>query len=102
MSAPAAIEPFPWRQVMAFGLGRLRWPPEAFWAATPLEVLAASEAFLPRQGVEAPSRSVLAALMQAHPDRASAFPPDPKTTERLQPWLTRALPPGSTSAICAR
>jgi uncharacterized phage protein (TIGR02216 family) len=68
VSAPAAIEPFPWRAVMAFGLGRLRWPPEAFWAATPLEILAASEAFLPQQGVETPSRSALAALMQAHPD----------------------------------
>lgn len=77
MSAPAA-EPFPWRQVLAFGLGRLRWPPEAFWAATPLEILAASEAFRPPQGVEAPSRSLLAALMRAHPDPADAHPPDPE------------------------
>lgn len=78
MTAPAASESFPWREVMAFGLGRLRWPTEAFWAATPLEILAASEAFLPPQGVEAPSRSALAALMQAHPDPAGAFPPDPE------------------------
>jgi uncharacterized phage protein (TIGR02216 family) len=77
VSAPAAA-PFPWREVLAFGLGRLRWPPEAFWAATPLEILAASEAFRPPQAVEAPSRSVLAALMLAHPDRANARPPDPE------------------------
>ena len=40
MSAPAAV-PFPWREVMAFGLGRLRWAPDAFWAASPREIIAA-------------------------------------------------------------
>lgn len=53
---------------MAFGLGRLRWTPEAFWAASPRELLAAIEAYRPLQAAEAPSRSSLSALMQAHPD----------------------------------
>ncbi|WP_281270124.1 phage tail assembly chaperone [Bosea caraganae] len=67
MSASAAA--FPWREVMAFGLGRLRWPPEQFWAATPREIAAALQAFQPQAGAEAPSRSALAGLMAAHPDR---------------------------------
>ena len=53
---------------MAFGLGRLRWTPEAFWAASPREILAAIEAFRPLQMGEAPSRATLDALMRAHPD----------------------------------
>jgi len=56
---------------MAFGLGRLRWPPDAFWAASPREIFAAIEAHRPSQTVEAPSRSTLWALMQAHPDLVS-------------------------------
>jgi uncharacterized phage protein (TIGR02216 family) len=55
---------------MAFGIGRLRWPPEIFWAASPRELMAASEAFaLPTAG-GAPSRAQLEALMRAHPDRS--------------------------------
>lgn len=53
---------------MAFGLGRLRWPPEQFWEATPREIAAALQAFQPQAGAEAPSRSALAELMAAHPD----------------------------------
>lgn len=53
---------------MAFGLGRLRWSPEQFWAATPREIAAALQAFEPRAGVEAPSRNLVAELMAAHPD----------------------------------
>lgn len=56
---------------MAFGLGRLRWTPEAFWAASPREVLAAIEAHLPPQAGEAPPRATLDALMSAHPDSVS-------------------------------
>jgi len=59
---------------MAFGLGRLRWPPEAFWAASPREILAASEAFRPLSSEEAPARSVLDALIRAHPDRPRERP----------------------------
>ena len=56
---------------MAFGLGRLRWTPAAFWAATPREILAAIEAYRPLQEGEAPARTTLDALMQAHPDLVS-------------------------------
>jgi uncharacterized phage protein (TIGR02216 family) len=56
---------------MAFGLGRLRWTPDAFWAASPHEILAAIEAHHPPQAVEAPSRVTLDALMRVHPDRIS-------------------------------
>ena len=44
MNGPAA-SPFPWRAVMALGLGRLAWPPDTFWSATPCEILAAAGAF---------------------------------------------------------
>jgi len=54
---------------MAFGLGRLHWPPEAFWAASPREILAAIEAHRPPRAGEAPSRLTLDELMRAHPDR---------------------------------
>ena len=70
MSAPAAT-PFPWREVMAFGLGRLRWTPDAFWAASPREILAAIEAHRPPRMGEAPPRATLDALMRAHPDTVS-------------------------------
>ena len=53
---------------MAFGLGRLCWAPEAFWAASPREILAALEAHRPHHAVEAPARAALDALMRAHPD----------------------------------
>jgi uncharacterized phage protein (TIGR02216 family) len=66
LNEPAA--PFPWREVMAFGLGRLRWPPGQFWAATPREIAAALQAFQPQAAAEAPPRSALAGLMAAHPD----------------------------------
>jgi uncharacterized phage protein (TIGR02216 family) len=53
---------------MAFGLGRLRWTPEAFWAATPREIAAALNAHQ-RAGSPGPTdRAALAALIAAHPD----------------------------------
>ncbi|MFC5419658.1 phage tail assembly chaperone [Bosea eneae] len=70
MSAPAAAA-FPWREVMAFGLGRLCWAPDAFWSATPHEILAAIESHRAPPAGEAPSRTTLDALMRAHPDPAS-------------------------------
>ena len=60
-------KPFPWDEVMAFGLGRLRLAPQAFWAMTPRELAAAMSAFaLP---ISAPERSALAELMHRFPDR---------------------------------
>lgn len=64
MSAPAA---FPWQEAMAFGLGRLGWPPDRFWAATPRELAAAMRAFRPAAAA-APDRSALDALLAAFPD----------------------------------
>jgi len=52
---------------MAFGLGRLRWPPAQFWAATPREIAAAIRAHRPEQG-GVTDRAGLAALMAAFPD----------------------------------
>lgn len=57
---------------MAFGLGRLGWPPDAFWAATPCEILAAAEAFGAAETTAPPGRSDLDRLMQAYPDRQAA------------------------------
>ncbi|MCZ8042548.1 MAG: phage tail assembly chaperone [Beijerinckiaceae bacterium] len=65
---PAAV-PFPWGEVMAFGLGRLGWPPAVFWAASPREIAAALQAHRPAGLGQAPGRSVIEALMAAHPDR---------------------------------
>ena len=66
MNAPAA-KAFPWREVMAFGLGHLGWTPAAFWAATPREIAAALRAHR-RSSPNAPERAALARLMAAHPD----------------------------------
>ena len=53
---------------MAFGLGRLAWPPDRFWAATPREVAAALRAHQDPSRGTAPERPALAALMDAFPD----------------------------------
>lgn len=53
---------------MAFGLGRLGWAPETFWAATPREIGAALRAHQAGQPSAAPGRDALRALMAAHPD----------------------------------
>lgn len=51
---------------MAFGLGRLRLSPDAFWAMTPLEM--ASAMSLVRSREAAPARSALEELMARFPD----------------------------------
>ena len=53
---------------MAFGLGRLGWPPEAFWAATPREIGAALRAYQLVDPAPPPGREALRSLMAAHPD----------------------------------
>jgi len=53
---------------MAFGLGRLGWHPETFWAATPREIGAALRAHQTDRASAAPGRAALSALMSAHPD----------------------------------
>ncbi len=53
---------------MACGLGRLRWEPESFWAATPRELAAAMRAWRPGEPQAATQRTALVALMTAFPD----------------------------------
>ena len=53
---------------MAFGLGRLAWPPDRFWAATPREIAAALRFHQGRDHGSAPERPALVALMDAFPD----------------------------------
>ncbi|WP_089176289.1 phage tail assembly chaperone [Bosea sp. AS-1] len=65
MSPPAA---FPWGEAMAFGLGRLGWPPDRFWAATPRELAAAMRAWRHDARREVPARATLEGLMAAFPD----------------------------------
>jgi uncharacterized phage protein (TIGR02216 family) len=62
---PAAT--FPWEEVLAFGLGRLRLTPEALWATTPLELAAAWRAFA-GPATRPPDRNALDALMARFPD----------------------------------
>ena len=58
---------FPWDEVLGFGLGVLRWPPDVLWAATPREIAAAASAFAPTRA-QAPERAEMAALMALFPD----------------------------------
>jgi uncharacterized phage protein (TIGR02216 family) len=54
---------------MAFGLGRLGWPPDTFWAATPCEIGAALRAHQAAVSLsQAPRRAALEALIAAYPD----------------------------------
>jgi uncharacterized phage protein (TIGR02216 family) len=64
------IQPFPWREAMAFALGVLRWSPEEFWRATPRELAAAIEGARGGRPLEPTSRDALARLMDRYPDGA--------------------------------
>lgn len=57
-------QPFPWDEMIAFGLSRLRLHPSAFWRCTPREMAA----LMPRGGRDAPARTALDALMRRFPD----------------------------------
>jgi uncharacterized phage protein (TIGR02216 family) len=63
--APAG---FPWRELMALGLGRLRLPSAAFWGMTPRELAVAAEGAFGRRRKPA-DRATLEALMRRYPDR---------------------------------
>ncbi len=52
---------------MRLALGRLGWPPQLFWSATPRELAAAIEGRFGRSGGAA-DRSTLDRLMAAYPD----------------------------------
>ncbi len=60
-------ETFPWRQAMAFGLGRLRLASHDFWAMTPRELTAAVEGVIGplRQPLD---RTALDTLIARYPD----------------------------------
>lgn len=60
---------------MAFGLGRLRWPPDVFWAASPREIIAASEVFRAAPASLPLARGALDALMRDHPDNPGEAAP---------------------------
>lgn len=67
---PADASPFPWDEVLAFGLGALRLGPAALWRLTPREVAAAARG-LGLGHRSGPSRGDLADLMRAFPDAAA-------------------------------
>ncbi|WP_371328868.1 rcc01693 family protein [Stappia sp. TSB10GB4] len=68
----AEIRPFPWDAAMGLCMGRLGWPPESFWRATPREVAALLAGLNGgRASQQAPLRRAgLDALMRRFPDAA--------------------------------
>jgi uncharacterized phage protein (TIGR02216 family) len=59
------VTPFPWDDVMAFGLGALRLSPDAFWSLTPRELAAVAG---PRGGTALATAADLTRLMASFPD----------------------------------
>ena len=68
MSEAGEARPFPWDEVMAFGLGVLRWPPNTFWHATPGELFAALRGPGGAPSVEPGTTGDLERLMRTFPD----------------------------------
>ena len=63
------MQPFPWEEAMAAGLGILRLAPRIFWEMTPRELDAALRgAFGLATKRERMTRAELKALMASHPD----------------------------------
>lgn len=62
------MTPFPWDEVMRFGLGVLRLAPQDFWAMTPRELAAAHRGLTGGSALAAPGRAELIELMAAFPD----------------------------------
>ncbi len=60
------MRPFPWKQVIGFGLGVLKLAPESFWRMTPRELACAIEV-LGRSGVPL-DRASFEELMRRFPD----------------------------------
>lgn len=60
---------------MEWAFGVLRWPPDAFWAATPHELMAAIDGYNDAHGAqreEPMNRDELNDLIRLYPDRESA------------------------------
>jgi uncharacterized phage protein (TIGR02216 family) len=62
-----ALQPFPWREAIGFGLGVLRLSPPDFWAMTPRELACAIEALRGRAGAPL-DRAAFDELMTRYPD----------------------------------
>ena len=60
------MKPFPWKDAIGFGLGRLRLSPEQFWRMTPRELAYAIEAVTGR--ARPLERETLRDLMKRYPD----------------------------------
>ena len=60
----------PWGEAQAVALGVLRWTPDAFWRATPRELIAAAEGLTGRAAVAPAGPADLDRLMRAFPDGA--------------------------------
>ncbi|HRE19777.1 MAG TPA: phage tail assembly chaperone [Rhabdaerophilum sp.] len=61
---------FPWREIVAFGLGTLRLSPDAFWSLSLPELLAIVDAAFNRAPAIRPMMpDDLAALISRYPDR---------------------------------
>lgn len=71
---------FPWREAMAFGLGRLRLPSGVFWSMTPRELALAMEGFTGRIGGPL-DRQRLADLMNRYPDKTPETTPEKTNAE---------------------
>jgi len=60
------MTPFPWKEVIGFGLGVLKLSPEQFWRMTPRELACAIDAV---SGRATPlDRNALSQLMMRYPD----------------------------------
>ena len=59
----------PWRRLAGFAMVRLGWPPEVFWAATPVDLALALAALpAPASGARAMDRAGLEDLLRRFPD----------------------------------
>ncbi len=61
-------KPFPWEEVIGFGLGVLRLGPVAFWSMTPREIARAAETVYGKAGQGAMEREALDELLERFPD----------------------------------
>ena len=69
--SPDKAPTFPWRDVMAFGLGMLRLSSAEFWALTPRELAAAAEGHFGKT-TEPLDRTALTDLIRRYPDNQDA------------------------------